>query len=238
MPVLARTPNGPDADRLRRATAVVDAVASQITGSAVPAIETVVDDTVPLDLLSRLAGEADRILIGQHHLTMWERIPDSSLASQLADVVHCPVVVVPREPRARRDRSPVVVALDGEVDAHGALGIAFDEAERRQTMLLALHAAPLESLGSGHADDERDLAEILAGWRADHPDVPVQTMVTAADPSDLIVQASRDAAVMVIGRPRESTRGAWSRSVAGTVLKLARCPLLIGTDRTAEPGSC
>lgn len=233
MPVLAQTPGGPDTDRLRRATAAVQKVASQIVPPAAPAIETVVDDSLPLDLLARLAGDADRIVIGQHHLTMRERIPDPSLASQLADVVRCPLVVVPSEPRLRDKQSPVVVALDGETDAHSALEIAFDEAERRQAMVLALHAAPLASLRSGHADDERDLAEILAGRKADHPDLPVRAVVSAADPSDLIVKASRDAAVLVVGRPHDPHRAAWSRSVAGAVLKLARCPLIIGTDQAA-----
>jgi nucleotide-binding universal stress UspA family protein len=235
MPVRAQSPGGPAIDRLRRATAAVHRVAEHLVLPAEMALETTVEDAAPLELLGRLAERADRIVIGQHHLSVRERIPDPSLGTQLADVVSCPVLIVPAQPRARRGRPPVVVALDGETDAGAALELAFEQAERRQLMLLALHAAPLHTLRSSHQGDERDLAEILAGWKADHPDVTVQTLVSAADPSDLIVQASRNAAVMVIGRPRQRQLGGWSRSVAGAVVKLARCPLVIAPSRSHDP---
>jgi nucleotide-binding universal stress UspA family protein len=204
------------------------------------AIETVVEDSTPFDLLTRLGADAAQVVLGQHHLSIRERIPDASLGSELAAALDCPVVIVPPGlPGNHGARPPVVVALDGETDAHAALEIAFDEAELRRLMVIALHAAPLATLPSHTTDDERDLAEILAGWKADHPDVVVQTLVTPAEPTELIIQASRNAALMVVGRPHEPGLGAWSRSVAGAVLKLAHCPLVIapGGGAPGRPAS-
>lgn len=234
LPADPAVPGGPAADRLRRAEAAVRQVAQRLVVPAAMRIRSRVEDVTPLELLSRLAADADLIVIGQHHLSVRERVPDPSLGSRLADRVDCPVAVVPLPRRRERVvRPPVVVALDGETSAQAALEIAFEEADRRQLMLLALHAAPLEELHADLAGDERDLAEILAGWKADHPDVVVRTLVTPAEPTELIIQASRNAALMIVGRPHEPHRGAWSRSVAGAVLKLARCPLMIAPTTVA-----
>lgn len=224
-------PGGPALDRRHRAQTVLREVAQHLVLPAAMEIELVAEDVPPLTLLARLAPEAERIVLGRHHLGMRERVPDPSLASRLAEEVGCPVVIVPPGSRPGQRpstvRAPVVVALDGETDAASALRVAFDEAERHGLMVLALHAEPLTSLTSQAEDDTRDLAEILAGWKADHPDIAVRTLVCPAEPSDLIVQASRDAALLVVGRPHEPRLGAWSRSVAGEVLKLARCPLVL-----------
>lgn len=233
-------PGGPALDRRHRAQTAVREVAQHLVLPAAMEIELVAEDVPPLTLLARLAPEAERIVLGRHHLGMRERVPDASLASRLAEEVGCPVVIVPPDshpaPRASTVRTPVVVALDGETDAASALRVAFDEAERRGLMVLALHAEPLTSLTSQAEDDTRDLAEILAGWKSDHPDIPVRTLVCPAEPSDLIVQASRDAALLVVGRPHDPRSGAWSRSVAGEVLKLARCPLVVAPPVYSGPG--
>ncbi len=236
LPVRPAAPGGPELDRRRRAMkAVLDAAAGLVAPAAM-SIETVVEDAPPLDLLTRLGRNADLIVLGRHHLGIRERVQDPSLGSRLVDRVRCPVVVVPadagREPAAR---SPVVVALDGETAAVEALELAFDEAERRRRMILALHAGPLTALPARCAAEERDVAEILAGWKADHPDVVVRTLICPAEPTELIVQASRDAALMVIGRPHAAAGGGWSRSVAAAVLTLAHCPLAIAPAADQVP---
>ena len=65
------------------------------------------------------------------------------------------------------------------------------------------------------------MAEILASWKADYPDVAVESLLLAGPPRDTVVLASADAQLLVVGVPyrgREWTR--WIRSV--------RAPYLIG----------
>lgn len=228
LPVRLSAPGGAELDRHGRAAQALRSVAAHLVLPARTRIELVSEPVEPLTLLTRLGARADRIVLGQHHLGIRERVPEPSLGSRLSASVDRAMVFVPGRVRAEpAARAPIVVALDGEAAAGPALALAFDEAELRRRPILALHAESLQALPADRGDDERDLAEILAGWKADHPDVPVRTLVCPAEPTDLIVQVSRDAPLMVVGRPHGPGHGGWSRSVAAAVQKLARCPLVI-----------
>ena len=76
-------------------------------------------------------------------------------------------------------------------------------------------------------DDLVTLAEILAGWKADRPDVTVHTVILPGEPVEVIVDASTKAGLMVVGRPHQPRLGSWTRSVARAVLRAAHCPLAI-----------
>jgi hypothetical protein len=59
------------------------------------------------------------------------------------------------------------------------------------------------------------LSDLLAGYRQDHPEVVVRTVGvrTAADVA--VVEASKDAGMVVVTRPHLGQgRGAWERSLA------------------------
>jgi nucleotide-binding universal stress UspA family protein len=80
----------------------------------------------------------------------------------------------------------------------------------------------------GEQDTIFNLAEILAGWRADNPDINVETFLLAGPPCDTMASVSADAQLLVVGVPyrgRESTR--WIRSVARAVLDRATCPVAV-----------
>jgi nucleotide-binding universal stress UspA family protein len=238
----SREPNPSREARRQEAISAVRRAAAQVVVAPDTRLDTIVEDTSALSLLTRLAGRAELVVLGQHHLSIRERIPDESLAAQLSVRIPCPLVVVPADshPLCRRS-APVVVALDGETDADSALAVAFDEAERRRVSVLALHAAPADAAGvveTGHADEgladaERDIVEILAGWKADHPDVAIRTLVDTGDAAELILRASRDAGLMVVGPPHRWHGRQWSHSVANAVIKLARCPLMIAPPAAA-----
>jgi nucleotide-binding universal stress UspA family protein len=122
----------------------------------------------------------------------------------------------------------VVVALDGETRAEPALRLAFEEAERRRSAVVGLHAVPLRADGSSLRLEQAWLAELLAGARQDHPDVPVRTVLVPGDPAERIIEGSIRAELMVVGRPHRGHRlGSWSRSVARAVLDRSFCPLVV-----------
>jgi nucleotide-binding universal stress UspA family protein len=81
---------------------------------------------------------------------------------------------------------------------------------------------------SGEQDTRLNLAEILAGWKADYPDIDVETMLLVGAPRDAVPSVSADVQLLVVGTPyrgREWTR--WIRSVARTVLDRATCPVAV-----------
>ena len=61
--------------------------------------------------------------------------------------------------------------------------------------------APLAELDSGEQNTRLNLAEILAGWKADYPDIEVDTLLLAGSPRDTVGSASADAQLLVVGSP-------------------------------------
>lgn len=72
------------------------------------------------------------------------------------------------------------------------------------------------------------LAESLAGYASDYPDVEVQRVVTMDRPVDVLIEWSAEARLIVLGaRGRGGARGLLLGSTAVKVLRSAACPVLI-----------
>ena len=189
-------------------------------------VHEVIDPNAPVALLRRLAESADLVVLGRPHRKLFERMTEGSITSPISAHSPCPVIVVPAEyVWASGTQKPVVVALDAETGGESALTFAFDEAAQRKVDLTVLHASPLSDLTM--ADDLVTLAEILASWKADQPDVTVRTVILPGEAVDVIVDASTKAGLLVVGRPHQPRLGSWTRSVARSALRDAHCPLAI-----------
>ena len=131
-----------------------------------------------------------------------------------------PVVAVPRGwTQPADDRRPITVAIDGKHPSSSSL---------RHVPLLVVHAAPLAELASGDQDTRLNLAEIHAGWKADYPDISVETFLLPGRPLDTVPSVSDDVQLLVVGGPypgREWTR--WIRSVARAALDRATSPVTV-----------
>lgn len=177
--------------------------------------------------LRDISHDVSLLVLGQHQHDR-PNPPIGRVGSAVCARAACPVVVVP--PGWTRWRSlggPVVVALDAETPAQVALGFAFDEAERRRTDVVALHAVPLEQDASS-SEDRLCLEEVLAGAKEDHPDVTVRTRLVLGDPRGWIVHESMQASLMVVGHPHHGEHlGGWSRSVARGVMDRSFCPVAV-----------
>ena len=194
-------------------------------------VHTVIEPSPPVTLLRRLAESADLVVVGRQHQKLFDRMTEGSITSPLSAHSPCPVIVVPSEyVWAPGTQKPVVVALDAETGAESTLEFAFDEAAQRKVDLTVLHACPPGELTMATGNDVVTLAEILAGWKADRPDVKVRTVIMPGEAADVIVDASTGAGLMVVGRPHQQLLGSWTRSVARAVLRDAHCPL---ADRPA-----
>jgi nucleotide-binding universal stress UspA family protein len=93
---------------------------------------------------------------------------------------------------------------------------------------MVVHSAPLSELALCEQDTRLNLAEILAGWKADYPDINVETFLLTGPARDTVPSVSDDVQLLVVGGPypgREWTR--WIRSVARAALDRATSPVTV-----------
>jgi nucleotide-binding universal stress UspA family protein len=213
--------------------ALLDKIAGALTLPPTMGLDQLVEFDSPESLLPRLSEKAELTVLGHDHPSLAGRMPFGHTTSTVASMSRHPVVAVPRgwTPRAG-DRRPIAVAIDGRHPSTSTLGYAFAEASLRQAPVLVIHAAPLAEPDSGEQDTRLNLAEILAGWKADYPDIDVNTMLLAGSPRDTVATASADAQLLVVGSPYRGREWArWIRSVARAVLDQATCPVAVVPQR-------
>lgn len=209
-------------------------VVSQLTVPTTMRVETLVELASPADLLCRVAETSAVVVIGVHHFDLSDQLLIGPVASPVAANAACPVVIVPRLWGPKwTGPGTIVVALDAETPATSALDFAFAEAERSRFSVIAVHAVPQsrKPISTTTPALQSSLSEILAGHQQEHPDIEVRTRVLPGTPSQVLIQVSSAAAMVVVGRPHHRHLGSWTRSVARTVLDRARCPLVIVPTR-------
>jgi nucleotide-binding universal stress UspA family protein len=219
-------------DVLREATGLtgVDAVNVRILPVPGPAAQALVDasrDAALLVVGSRGRGPLRSAVLG-------------SVALHCIAGARCPVVVVHASTRPV-PAGPVVVGIDGSDASRAALRAGMDEAARLGTRVEAVAAFSSGSSWYGEstgvlttadeiAEDVRARAVALVrevlGRAAGTAGVRVT--VRAGRPTDVLVAAARDAAVLVVGsRGRGAFRGLLLGSVAMGCALAADCPVMV-----------
>jgi nucleotide-binding universal stress UspA family protein len=209
--------------------ALLTKVANSLVVPPTMHLDQLIEIDTPEYLLSRLSEQAEMTVLGQDHPALDGHMPLGHTASTVASMSRHPVVAVPRIWATRHDeRRPIAVAIDGRHSSQSTLGYAFTEASLRQAPVLVLHSAPRADLPDREQATRLNVAEILASWKADYPDVDVDTLLLAGPPRDTVAPASADTQLLVVGVPyrgRVWTR--WIRSVARAVLNRASCPVAV-----------
>ncbi|WP_162795190.1 universal stress protein, partial [Nonomuraea lactucae] len=133
----------------------------------------------------------------------------------------------------------VVAGFDGSADAEAALDYALEQAVARgarlrvvyvqQTPVLAPQAAGYGPLLAGAVENEAaDIRQRLAPWRDKHPGVDLAESVVPGHPVPVLADASRSAALVVIG---SRGLGGFAAAVLGSVchglLHRAHCPVAV-----------
>ncbi len=198
-------------------------------------------------LLSRAAG-ARLLVVGNRGLGGFGSLLLGSVGLRVAAHAPCPVVVVRG---SGTGGGPVVVGVDGSAESDRAVTEAFREAAARSTSVLAVHAwfLPLrigDPMGGGYPElvGEAERAgrllvdKALTMTRERHPDVPVEVRLLDGSPAGALVEASHDAALVVVGsRGAGALRGLLLGSVAQALLHHAACPVLVCPPGSQEAAS-
>jgi nucleotide-binding universal stress UspA family protein len=196
------------------------------------------------DFATTLVGasrQAKMVVVGSRGLSAIGRLLLGSVSSGLVHHAHCPVVIVHAdEAQAADHKSPVLLGIDGSPASEAATALAFDEASRRGVDLVALHAwsdvgvFPILGMDWHKYEDEGHevLAERLAGWQEQYPDVHVRRRIVCDQPARWLIDESQQAQLVVVGsHGRGGFTGMRLGSVSSAVAQAAKSTVIVVRHR-------
>ncbi len=211
--------------------------AAEIGNGKMPVVKAqVLHDNVAPGLVAA-SRDAEMIVAGSRGLGAISGTLLGSISRTLLHHARCPVAIIHTNDADNvHHTAPVLVGIDGSPASEAATALAFDEASRRQVDLVALHAwsdvgfSPV--LGMHWQEYENQghelLAERLAGWQEQYPDVRIQRRIVCDRPARWLVEESEQAQLVVLGsRGRGGFAGMLLGSVSAAVAEAAKCPVLV-----------
>jgi nucleotide-binding universal stress UspA family protein len=208
--------------------------------AAAPDIEvtTEVSNDNGTHLLIQLSHDARLMVLGSQGLGNVTGLLVGSTAIALAAHGKCPLVVV--RGTAVPD-GPVVVGVDGSPTSEAALAFAFEAASMRGCSLTAVMCWQdfmVESADSATrftvdwgqvgAEEQRLLAQRLAGWQEKYPDVQVHRVVLRDRPVRALMRYGAEAQLLVVGsHGHGGFAGMLLGSTSQALVYNAPCPLAI-----------
>jgi nucleotide-binding universal stress UspA family protein len=215
-------------------------------------IDTEVVSGSPGAALVAASADAQLVVVGSRGLGGFAGLLLGSVGTQLAAHSRAPVIVMrPPDHRANLgvgpDDHPVVVGVDGIPESAAALGFAFDEASARGVPLIATYAwwlLPPTKLGpkdprhydlvQAEDDARRLLAEAVAGWTQQYPDVEVTLRPERTlNPVVGLLDLSRTAGLLVVSRHGGNTLSRLLfASISDSAVREAHCPVAVVPEQS------
>ncbi|MCW2823203.1 MAG: hypothetical protein JWQ91_120 [Aeromicrobium sp.] len=185
-------------------------------------------------VLESESRKARLMVIGPDESKPWvARILEGRVARHLVDHAECPVAVVSDTWEPSRDASPVVVIIDDEPLAQGALAFAFGTAELRHVELRILHvAAKMQDEPDG---EWSSMKWIVDTWQERFPDVRESSHIVTRDVHAEAVSAGNGAGLLVVGRSRCHGAGSLlGDSLARDIISVSDCPVVVVPSASAR----
>ncbi|WP_345312198.1 universal stress protein [Gordonia alkaliphila] len=184
--------------------------------------------------------DAEMVVLGSRGLGGLKGLFLGSVSTSVAAHAKSKVVIVP--PEAIIGDGPVVVGVDDSKVSDPAVAEAYRQADLRNAELIAVHTwTPLDAdalHGFGLSADEIEqmseqavgaVAERMAGYSTDHPDVQVKRVVIPEEPGKAILETAGDTASLIVmgSRGRGGFTGLLLGSRSQKVLHHAKVPVMI-----------
>ncbi|WP_326651390.1 MULTISPECIES: universal stress protein [unclassified Streptomyces] len=188
---------------------------------AVP-VETRAEEGGVVRALVRESTDAVLTVVGTRGLGGLAGWACGAVSSRLAAQAHGPLLVV-RGERPHDDPREVLLGLESDISADAAL-YAIKEAERRGARLRVL-----DSWTHRHTSPELpSLVPATSPGHERHPRTEFESRTVRTTPAQALVEATRDAAVVVIGSHRPGSRhGGHLGPVAHALLHHSHCPVVV-----------
>lgn len=204
----------------------------------------------PAMALLAAAGEAGLLVVGARGSGGFDGLAVGSVALHVSAAAACPVVLVPERPvegigdgtRRTRDTPQVVAGVDARRPVGEVLEFAFSAAEMRGARLRVVQAWALpaeavspqklfvteEDRATWEDQEVLRLSDALRTWQDKYGEVTTSTDVVLLHPAQALLNASRGAELLVVGR-RAGRPAAEGRMgpVTHAVLHHARCPVAV-----------
>ena len=219
---------------IHKAQKTVQATARE---SPAPMVHTEIRHIASASALVIASRHAYMTVVGNRGMGAVGRAVLGSVSSGLVHHGHGPTAIIHAdEAKSPGPGSPVLLGVDGSSASENATALAFDEASRRGVDLVALHAwsdvgvFPALGMDWRQYEDEghEALAERLAGWQEQYPDVHVQRRIVCDQPARWLVDESRYAQLVVVGsHGRGGFSGMLVGSVSSKVAQAAKAPVIV-----------
>jgi nucleotide-binding universal stress UspA family protein len=201
-------------------------------------VEPELMEEAPIEgLLQMAANQTSLLVTGRRGLNPFMTFLLGSVSEGVVAHTPVPAVIVPVEGAPDKDGPLVVGVAPGEPEP---VEFAFAEAELRGVPLKVIrtwqypqafpgyYAVPPQDQVQRQADETKELEDLLAPSRAAHPGVAVSVLVDLGLAEEAIVNASKDASLVVMGAHRKHSRfGLPVGRVPHRVLHLAHAPVLV-----------
>ncbi|GAA2386510.1 universal stress protein [Catellatospora methionotrophica] len=198
----------------------------------------------PAHGLIRESATAALVVVGSRGHGGFHDLMLGSTSLQVSMHARCAVAVV-RPPAAPKQAGVgavgrIVVGVDGSPQSGAALAFAFDEAERRDCGITAVHAwlGPVTTGAAGmpfvydidtlRDQEESVLSTALAGWHDRHPRVDLQRITVESSAAAALTEQSMGALMVVVGcRGLGGFTGLLLGSVSQALIHHAGCPVVV-----------
>ncbi|MDL9938252.1 universal stress protein [Gordonia sp. ABSL1-1] len=228
-------------DAIRQDASDAVHAAATVAKEAAPdvALETSIVDGDAARALLELGKDASAIVLGTRGLGSVKGLFLGSVSTTVAAHSHGRVVVVTGEGSAD---GPVVVGVDDSPVSDAAVAEAYRQAALRNTRLIAVHTwTPLDVdalHGYGIDREEVDrmsqdaveaVAERMAGYAENYPDVVVERHVLPEEPAKAILDAAGDDAQLIVvgSRGRGGFKGLLLGSTSQRIMHQAHTPVMV-----------